>query len=400
MSSLWRAAGLRDLTCLSVLAFSSFFLTLSSLPLYAVAIGASAGAAGLVTTVMLASTVGTQVLVPAVVGRQGLVKVLAAGLVLLGAPGVLYLVDRQFWWVLGISVLRGFGFAIITVLLPLVASRMVPTERRGEAIGLYGLAIAIPNLVAVPLGVALTAAGHFGWVAVLTLAPLAALPLLRRLTAAMVAQPAAVVGAPVPRKNSRSALRAVAGTVLVLLTVTLAGGGVLTFLPVVRPDGLVATVALLAFGAAGALARWRVGGLSDRFGNRRLLPLAVLVAAGGMVLVAGGLGLGTSALVIAGAAVLGTGYGSVQNISLLVAFDLAGPANQTTASAAWNAAFDAGTGIGALAVGLIATSGFAGGPGFPWTFAGCGVFILCALPLAVRAGRSASLGEAAHRPGT
>ena len=31
------------------------------------------------------------------------------------------------------------------------------------------------------------------------------------------------------------------------------------------------------------------------------------------------------------------------SVSLLVAFDRAGPANQTTASAAWNAAFDAGT---------------------------------------------------------
>lgn len=369
-----------------MLAFSSFFVTLSSLPLYAVAVGASAGAAGLVTTVMLASTVGTQTAVPALVNRLGLVRVLAAGLVLLGAPGALYLLSERFWWVLVISVLRGFGFAVITVLMPLVAGRLVPPARRGEAIGVYGLAIALPNLVAVPLGVALTAAGHFRWVALLSLAPLLALPLLRALTTSML--PADPVAASAAAPDNGFALRALAGTVLVLLAVTLSGGGVLTFLPVDRPVGALATVALLTFGATGALARWRAGALADRVGTGRLLPSAVLVAALGMAVLAGGLALDLPAVVVVGAAVLGIGYGSVQNVSLLVAFDRAGPANQTTASAAWNAAFDTGTAIGALVVGLVATGAALGRPGFPWTFGGCGVLILLALPLAVGAVRT------------
>lgn len=382
--SLWRLSGVRALSCCALLAFASFFVTLSSLPLYAVQIGASAGAAGLATTVMLISTVATQTAVPALVGRFGQVQVLGAGLVLLGGPGALYLLSDRFWWVLVISALRGLGFAVITVLLPLVASALVPAGRRGEVIGVYGLAIAIPNLVAVPIGVALTAAGHFRWVAVLSLSPLVALPLLRPLTRAMLPSRQPPNGEPKVLADSRFAIRAVAGTALVLLSVTLAGGGVLTFLPVTRPDGALATLALLVFGAAGAVARWRIGVLSDRFGHRLLMPLSVVVAAVGMVVLAGGLALGVPVLVLLGAGVLGIGYGSVQNISLLVAFDLAGPANLTTASAAWNAAFDAGTALGALVVGLVATSAGIGRPGFPWTFAGCGVLILLALPLAVR----------------
>ena len=70
---------MRSQAYLCVLAFASFFLTLSSLPLYCISIGTSAGAAGLVTTVMLISTVGTQTLVPALVNRFGLAAVLAAG---------------------------------------------------------------------------------------------------------------------------------------------------------------------------------------------------------------------------------------------------------------------------------------------------------------------------------
>ena len=370
---------------LCVLAFASFFLTLSSLPLHAIAIGASAGAAGLVTTVMLVSTVASQTLVPVAVARLGLIRVLAAGLVLLGAPAPLYVLGQQFWWVLLVSAIRGVGFAVITVLMPLVASGMVPKGRQGEAIGIYGLAIAVPNLLGVPIGVALTSSGQFRWVAIASAAPLLALPLLRSIRGSM---PSSVPGgdaAPV-QADPRRPLRAVAGATVVLLVVTLSCGGVLTFLPVVLPSGRVATVGLLLFGATGAISRWRAGALSDRLGSRVLLPVAALVAAGGLAVLAAGLALPSTAVLLIGAAVLGAGQGAVQNVSLLVAFRRAGPANQTSASAIWNAAYDSGTAIGALVVGLVAV----GGPGFSWTFAGCAVLILATVPLGARATRGLS----------
>ena len=373
--------GLRGLVYLSLLAFTSFFLTLSSLPLYSIAIGTTAGAAGLVTTVMLAATVAMQTLVPALVNRFGLLPVLAFGLIMLGAPAPLYLVGHQFWWVLLVSALRGVGFAIITVLMPLTASRLVAPSRRGEAIGVYGLAIAIPNLIGVPLGVALASAGHFGWVAVAAASPLLALPLLPSIGRSIRPPEPAASRAPAP---TTSTLRAVAPAVLVLLVITLSGGGVLTFLPVARPSGALATAALLAFGVTGALGRWRAGVLSDRLGARVLLPLSVLVAAGGMALLAVGLGADLPGLVLGGSAVLGIGYGSAQNITLVVAFERAGPANETTASAVWNACYDAGTAIGALLVGLVA----AAGPGFGWTFAGCAMLIALSLPLSLGATRT------------
>ncbi len=376
---------MRSLTYLCMLAFASFFLTLSSLPLYSILIGTSTGAAGLVTTVMLVATVATQTLVPAGVNRFGLFAVLAGGLVLLGGPAPLYLLDSRFWWVLLVSGLRGVGFGVITVLLPLVASRLVPSRRRGEAIGIYGLAIAIPNLLCVPVGVALTSAGGFRWVAIVSSAPLLALPLLgsiRRSVLPLPEPPGADASPAVA--GSAAAVRAVAGVTLVLLVMTLAGGGVFTFLPVVRPSGALATVALLVFGSTGALARWRAGALSDRLGERVLLPVAVLIGAAGLAVIAAGLALPSSVVVLVGAAALGIGYGSVQNITLVVAFNRAGPANQTTASAVWNSAYDAGTAIGALLVGLVA----AAGPGFPVTFAGCALLVALTLPLAVGATRS------------
>jgi predicted MFS family arabinose efflux permease len=381
--SLLRLPGMRSQGYLCVLAFTSFFLTLSSLPLYSIAIGASAGTAGLVTSVMLISTVISQTLVPAAVARLGLMRVLAAGLVLLGAPAPLYVLVHQFWWVMLVSAIRGVGFAVITVLMPLVASAMVPRGRQGEAIGIYGLAIALPNLLGVPIGVALTASGGFRWVAIASAAPVLALPLLRSITLSMLPSTREGDTERIPADPAR-AVRAVAGASLVLLVVTLSGGGVLTFLPVVLPSGRVATIGLLLFGAAGSLTRWRAGALSDRFGSRVLLPVAVLAAAGGLAMLAGGLALGSTAVLLIGATVLGAGQGAVQNVTLLVAFRRAGPANATTASAVWNACYDSGTAIGALAVGLVATAG----PGFSWTFAGCALLIFASLPIGVRATRA------------
>jgi predicted MFS family arabinose efflux permease len=182
-----------------------------------------------------------------------------------------------------------------------------------------------------------------------------------------------------PAGAGRIAAMAAVAPSVVLFVVTLAGGGLVTFLPIDRPDGALATAALLLFGLTGAITRWRAGVLADRLGSRRLLPLALGVGAVGLVVVAAGLVAG-DAWVLAGAAVFGAGYGAVQNLTLLTAFARAGEGGATAASAMWNASFDAGTALGALALGIIAA-----GIGLPWTYVLVGVLLAAFLPLAVAA---------------
>jgi predicted MFS family arabinose efflux permease len=259
-----------------------------------------------------------------------------------------------------------------------LAAQVAPPERRGEAIGLYGLAIAVPNLIAVPAGVALVLDGHIGWVAWLAASPVLGaflVPVLMRSTAP---QPG-----PGPAGTRRAAMRAALAPSLVLLVVTLAGGGLVTFLPIERPDGVVATVALLVLGLTGAVTRWRAGLLADRLGGGRLLPLALVASAVGMVLTAVGLWAGP-VWVVLGAAVFGAGYGAAQNLTLLAAFARAGEGGTTTASAMWNIAFDAGTAIGALALGILAA-----GIGLDWTYVVVAGLLAAAVPLASAAARAA-----------
>jgi len=378
-ASLWRLPAVRRLVVLVSLGFTSFCLTLASLPSWAVAGGADASSAGLVTTAMMLSTVIVQTAVPALVRRLGLAWVLAAGLVLLGAPAPLYLLSRDLGWLLAVSALRGCGFAVLTVLGASLAARVAPSSRHGESIGIYGLAIAVPNLLAVPAGAALALSGRFAWVAVGAAAPVLAIPLVRKLGRAAAAEGTRVAGG-----RSRAAMLAAAGPSVVLLVVTLAGGGLVTFLPIERPDGQVAAVALLGFGVAGALSRWRAGVLADRAGGRVLLPASLVVAAAGLLGVAAGLAAGSDVLVVAASTVFGAGYGAVLNLSLLVAFARTGREEATTVSAVWNGAFDVGTAVGAVTVGAVA----AAGPGLPGALAGCAAVIALTVPLAFRPPRA------------
>lgn len=408
-ASLWRSGSLRLLVWYTVWGFTGFFITSASLPAWLVRGGTSDELAGLATTVLLIATVGVQLLVPRLVRRFGLGAVLAAGLVFLGAPSPLLLVPGGFGWVLLICLLRGIGFGCLTVLGSTLAAAVAPPAQRGEAVGIYGLAIAGPGLVAVPGGVALVAAGAFSWVAVIGAAPLLGLLAVPRLartasarglagTAGSVSPSRAPDSSGPTRASAAGAGRSTAETrrmaarrsvapATVLMCVTLVGGGYSTYLPIVRPDGALAAVALLVYGVAAAVSRWRMGLWADRRGLRLLLPSCTALAAVGIGIVVLGLlgttpgGLGVS-LVLAGSAVLGIGYGASQNLTLLAALARSSDREAATVSSVWNVGFDAGTAIGAGIVGAVS-----GALGVPGAMAATGLLVVATLPLAVSSAR-------------
>ena len=375
-ASLWRSKGMQALVGVTVLGFASYCLTLASLPVYAVSGGAAESTAGVVTAVFLLVTIAVQMTVPALTARFGVGPVLAGGLVAMGAPSPLYVLDDSVQWISALSAVRGAGFAVLTVLGATLAAQVAPPGRRGESIGLYGLAIAVPNLIAVPAGVALVLDGHVGWLSWLSASPLLGLLLVPALVRSL--GPPEAAG---PPGTGRAAARAALAPSVVLFVVTMAGGGLVTFLPIERPDGALATGALLLFGVTGAITRWRAGLLADRMGGVPvLLGTALAVGAAGLLVTALGLVAG-SAWILAGAAIFGAGFGATQNLTLLAAFGRAGAGGTTSASAMWNASFDAGTATGALALGVVA-----GGLGLSLTFVLVAVSLAVTVPLAVAAG--------------
>ncbi len=425
--SLWRLPAVRFLALYTLFGFTGFFATLSALPAWMAGRGTAESVAGLVTTTLLVATVSTQTLVPRLLETWGMTTVLTVGAIALGAPSLLLLVDGGLAWVLVICAVRGIGFGIVTVLGSTLTARIVPQERRGEAIGIYGLAIALPNLVVVAGGVALVTAGHFPVVAILGAAPLLGVLTVTRLaraagpdpeapapgSAAQPATPAAPGSASTPtapaapgsamtptapdspaapdapatlaRHSRRVARIAALGPAAVLMVVTLASGGFMTYLPIERPDGALATIGLLLWGATGAFARWRVGLLADRSGLRLLLPSASVLSIAGLLIVVAGLLLDGSAswiVTLAGSAVLGLGYGATQNLTLVAAFARARQRETATVSSVWNVGFDTGTAIGSGLVGVLTLV-----MAIPGALALTTLLIAVSMPLAVRSAR-------------
>jgi predicted MFS family arabinose efflux permease len=382
-SPLWRRPDVRRLLVVTVLGFTSFCLTLAALPFWAVHGGGSPAVAGTVTTVMLTSTVLTQLALPWLLARFGTGPVLVAGLVALGAPSPLLALSADLGPLLGCSVVRGAGFAVLTVVGSTMTATVAPRERHGESAGLYGLAIAVPQLVAVPLGVALTQQGWFWVVSLLAASPILAIPTALALGRGASGRPDGdPASSPAPGSH-RTTVAAVLGPSLMLFTVTLAGGGVVTLLPIARPDGASAALALVLLGLVAAVSRWRVGALVVRIDPRLLLVAGLAGSVAGLLLLAAGLWRLSDGAILVGAAVFGAGYGVVQNVTLVVAFDRAGEARTTTASSAWNAAFDTGTATGAGALGAVAALGL----GLPGAFVAAALMVLASVPLAAaRAG--------------
>jgi predicted MFS family arabinose efflux permease len=369
---------MRALVAFSVLGFAGFCLTLASLPVYAVAGGAAESSAGVVTTVFLGATIAVQTTVPTLTARFGVGPVLVGGLLALALPAPFYVLDDGVLWISGLSAVRGAGFAVLTVLGATLAVRVAPPDRRGESVGLYGLGIAIPTLLGVPAGVALVLDGHVGWLSWLAASPVLAVFLVPSLVRSV-----APGTSPGPGGTGRAAVRAAWPPSAVLFVVTMSGGGLVTFLPIERPDGALATVALLVYGVTAAATRWRSGTLADRLGGTWLLPVALGVTAAGLVVTAAGLAVGAVWVVI-GAGLFGAGYGAVQNLTLVAAFARAGEGGTTTASAMWNAAFDAGTAVGALALGFLAA-----GIGLDWTYVVVAALLAAVVPLSSAAARAA-----------
>jgi predicted MFS family arabinose efflux permease len=92
-----------------------------------------------------------------------------------------------------------------------------------------------------------------------------------------------------------------------------------------------------------------------------------------------------AAALLVGMALIGLSYGTLQNLTLGMAFAAVPRRDQVTASAAWNIGFDMGTGVGAVIVGAIAT-----GTTYPIALLAAAAISLLTLPMAFLRPRSAS----------
>jgi len=351
----------------SVGAMTGFYLLLSVVPLYAESVGAGGVGAGLVTGVLMATTVAGELAIPRLLARFGHRALLAAGLVLLGAPALALPVSSTMAAIVAVSAVRGLGFAICVVVGGALVAALVPPERRGEGLGLFGIVVGVPGLAALPLGVWLV--GRAGYPPVFV--------------AGAVAGLAVVPGLPGRRPAAEQAVGVLAGLrtpalhrpALTFSATAMAAGVVVTFLPlaVTQGSGGLAALALFVQAVGSTLSRWCAGRYGDRHGPAVLLVPAVCTSAAGILAL---VLVDRPVAVLFAMALFGSGFGATQNASMTLMLNRVAPSAYGTVSAIWNLAYDAGIGVGAFGFGLVAAR-----TGYPPAFALTAALMLAALAL-------------------
>jgi predicted MFS family arabinose efflux permease len=381
---------MRPLVVLTAAGFGGFAALVSVAPLWVARGGSGALGAGLVTGVLLLLTILTQPFVPWLLNRFGHGLVLAAGLVTLGLPAPFYALSDDLLPVLLLSAVRGIGFGILTVTGSAVVAELVPSSRRGEAVGVYGLGVAVPHLLILPASVTIADRLGFVWVFALGALSLLGIPAAMRLGVVLRRRAAEEAAGAAEGRGGRGALRRsrltrpvllrVALPAVVLFVVTVSGGGVMTFLPQAVASSLLSSWGLFVLGGLAALSRWWIGRIGDRRGNDRLMaPLLALTAVGLVLLAVSVADEAWLWLLLPALAVVGFGYGALQNVTLVSAFAQVTPRHYGSASAVWNIGFDAGTGVGAVMIGMVASVS-----GFPAGFAVSAVVVTACIPLSLR----------------
>lgn len=370
--TLLRTRGMPVAMAMGFAAFGGWSLLLPVVPLAVSEAGASDAIAGAVTAVFMAATVLTQLVTPRLLHTWGYRPVLALGCVLLGVPALVFLASVAEPVALGVSVVRGIGFGLVTVAGSALVAELVPADLLGRATGAQGIAISVGQMIALPVGLGLYGRGHADAVYLLGAAvPLAAV-------AAVAALPEIRHAAP-DGARKRLPLSLLLVPCLAMIVVASVYGGVTTLLPIAVADRAAAAgVALAVVSGAILVGRYGAGVLADRIGVGRVLAPALVCASAGATLLTVAIVVGGAGPLVAGAALFGTGFGAVQNESLVRLFRAAGPARLGGASAAWNISYDAGTGVGALALGVVADAA-----GYPAVFTVSAVAIALVVPVAL-----------------
>jgi MFS family permease len=322
--------------------FFGFYLELSAVP-YIAARNGGRFAAGVLTFALMVTTVAMQAVIPLLLRRFNARSLLAAGLVLIGAPSLLYAVSQSVESLTLVTLVRGAGFGLLTVMGSALTAEYSPPKARGSAIGAYGVAGSIGAVFAPALGVAVSRSSPDAIFALGALPPLiGTIPLIPRL-------PPVTLHGPSSGKQPGPGRRVFAAPVILFTVIAAAIAAAFTFVPLL---GIGSTPVLLALFGTGFTAGRLLGGYQlDRIGSPSVFVLKLLV---GVVIGLALLGTSDGAAVSVGAAASGLCIGCVCTATFVMMLDRAGPQGVARVSVIWNITFDAGQAIGAIFFGAIA----------------------------------------------
>jgi MFS family permease len=302
------------------------------LPLHLRGLGASDGQLGLIMACFSATAIVVQPVVGAWVDRGGRRAFLVTGAVLTSGVAFLFAAAPE---ALGLfpllRALQGAAFSVFFIANFTVVVDLVPPDRRGQALGIFGISGLVSGAVGPALGELLVRAAGFRGLFLAS----AALPLLAAAISARLhlpPPPRLVVGEGLP-----GLLRGIASAPRLAMTLGTAfglGQGVMfTFFPTYAADLGVRWVGVFAvtYSATALALRATTSRVADTAGRRAVIIPAMALQAGATVLLAGlglvsrGMGLPAAPLLATAGVLAGAAHGLLYPALTVLVVDVTPP---------------------------------------------------------------------------
>ncbi len=262
------------------------------LPVIAQDLHVSVGAAGQLTSIFsITYALGAPLLLLAT-ARIERKTLLCWAVAAFGVSNLLAAFSANYAQLCAARMLMALACCLSCLLAATIASRIVPPERKGRAIGIIFMGISGSLVLGIPIGLALCEA--WGWRAMFQVLAALSLPLLAAIRALL---PALSPGAAIPLSSywrhlgQRKMLSAQLVSILMI-------AGHFTLFAYLTPyaqaklhlDGAAVGLLYMLFGVAGVSGAYLGGWFSDRAGARRAVVLspALYLASMGALLLAGG----------------------------------------------------------------------------------------------------------------
>ena len=330
--------------------------------------GATEVLMGLVVTATAISALVSRPIVGMIADVKGCRRVMAAGALLISVGGFIYLSPLTLPLLVLDRLIIGVGEAALFVAGAIWTIFLAPENRRGQAIGLYGVSMWGGIGAGSFVGAQLVPIGYLAVWLFAALAPLAGLAMM-----------AFVSGEPPRAPEGRGFSLMLRPTALPGLGLALASAGYVALAAFIvlhldeRGVGSGALV-LSVFSFVYAGTRLFIGHFPDRYGPRRVATISGLGEAAGLIIVA----LAPSLTVaIAGAIVMGVGFSLLHPSLALIVVNAAGPSHQGAALGTYTSFWDLGLAAFGPLTGLVA-----GAFGYPQVFYFAAICALAASALA------------------
>jgi len=300
--------------------------------------------------------------------------IFAAAIILFASSFLLYLLSKTFITIFAVRFIQGIAWGAFSSTASVMVIDVLPIERRGEGIGLYGVfmtgAMAISPLVSI-FALRLTGYGHLFVISFFIV--FACLGLILDVKSYNTFS------------NKRFTFHEVINVRVIPLSLfimiaTMAYGSVLSFITLYAADRHYNNVGFffLALAIGLTLMRFLAGKAYDRNGPKKIVLMAFLSLIAGFLLMVFS---GNEFLFCFSALFVGMGYGTLFPASQAMINELVTAKDRGTANATFLTFFDTGVGLGMISTGFLSKTF-----GFQIAYLMCVAYLLVALIMFLVAG--------------